>query len=120
MRVIKKDPLLNFASKHPNLKSAIESLVVVIEKADWQTPEQVVAAFGQAKTDTFANERVCVNIGGGKCRVVIKVRYGWKRVYVKWMGLHKDYDKLKIKIEDLQQVITTTFNYGTAQNIFRS
>ncbi|RLD18207.1 MAG: hypothetical protein DRI69_10695 [Bacteroidetes bacterium] len=94
MRIIKKEPLLNFASKHPTLRSAIDTFIAMVEKSDWQTPEEAVLTFGQARTDTFANERVCVNIGGGKCRVVIKARYGWRKVYVKWIGLHNDYTKM--------------------------
>ena len=105
MRVIKKEPLLSFASKHPTLRNAMDTFIAIVEESDWQTSDEVVATFGESKTDTFANERVCVNVGGGKCRVVIKVRYGWKRVYVRWVGLHKDYNKLKkekkTKIEEL-------------------
>ena len=94
MRLVKRQPLLAFAEKHPTLRRGIDTLLATIKGADWHTPDEVVQSFGEVKIDTFANERVCINVGGAKCRVVIKVRYGWGIVYFRWIGLHKDYDRL--------------------------
>ena len=94
MRLVKRQPLLDFAEQHPTLRRGIATFLATIKGADWHTPDEVIQSFGEARIDTFTNERVCINIGGAKCRVVIKVRYGWGIVYFKWIGLHKDYDKL--------------------------
>lgn len=94
MRLIKKEPYLDFAAKHSSLKVAIVVFLEQIKNAKWKTPQDVIETFGVERTDTFANDRVCINLGGGICRVIIKVRNGYGKVYHQWIGLHKDYDKL--------------------------
>ena len=104
MRIVKTRSILDFAKKHPTLRRTVDTFLRIVREADWQTPDDLVGSFGESRTDTFSHERVCINLGGGKCRVVIKVRYGWGIVYFRWIGLHKDYDKLMKKgkrIEDL-------------------
>jgi mRNA interferase HigB len=94
VQLIRKEPYLEFALKHPTLKAAIVVFLEQVKHADWKTPQDVIETFGVERTDTFTYERVCINIGGGKCRAIIKVRYGYGKAYHRWIGLHKDCNNL--------------------------
>ena len=46
--------------------------------------------------DVLAPGRVIFNIGGNKYRLVAAVHYAGKRVYVRFIGTHKEYDKIDV------------------------
>jgi mRNA interferase HigB len=48
--------------------------------------------FGSA--DFVADNRVIFNIAGNKFRVVARVSYSHKRLLVKFIGSHADYDRI--------------------------
>lgn len=50
-------------------------------------------AFG-ANVDFVRDNRIVFDIGGNKYRVVVHAAYRFKRVLVKFVGTHKDYDRI--------------------------
>ena len=42
----------------------------------------------------MADNRVVFNIKGNKYRVVVAVQYDFWIVYIRFVGTHKDYDKI--------------------------
>ena len=44
--------------------------------------------------DVLAGGRVIFNIGGNKYRLVAAVHYRGKRIYVRFIGTHKDYEDI--------------------------
>jgi len=42
--------------------------------------------------DILPNGRVIFNVGGNKYRLVAAVHYRGKRIYVRFIGTHKEYD----------------------------
>jgi mRNA interferase HigB len=46
--------------------------------------------FGSA--DILRNGRAIFDIGGNKYRLVVAIRYRGKRVYIRFIGTHKEYD----------------------------
>lgn len=48
--------------------------------------------FGSA--DILRNGRVVFDIGGNKYRLVAAVHYRGQRIYVRFIGTHKEYDKI--------------------------
>jgi mRNA interferase HigB len=48
--------------------------------------------FGSA--DILRNGRAVFDIGGNKYRLVAAIHYRGKRVYVRFIGTHKDYDRI--------------------------
>jgi mRNA interferase HigB len=61
-------------------------------KADWATPADVKAQLRNASI--VANNRVVFNIAGNKYRVVVKINYPYRVVYVRFVGTHPEYDKI--------------------------
>ncbi|HDR51797.1 MAG TPA: type II toxin-antitoxin system HigB family toxin [Mariniphaga anaerophila] len=43
----------------------------------------------------MGNSRYVFNIKGNNFRLVVKIMFTIKRVYIRWIGTHKDYDRIK-------------------------
>lgn len=61
-------------------------------KADWASPAEVKADFGQASI--LRDGRVVFNIAGNKYRLVVWINYGYRIVYIRFIGSHSQYDKI--------------------------
>lgn len=64
----------------------------VVKAADWSKPTDIKEMFRSA--DILANDRVVFNIGGNKYRLVAAVHYRGKRVYIRFVGTHAEYDRI--------------------------
>jgi mRNA interferase HigB len=64
----------------------------VVRAADWSRPTDIKEMFGSA--DILANDRVVFNIGGNKYRLVTAVHYRAKRIYIRFVGTHAEYDRI--------------------------
>ena len=45
--------------------------------------------------DSVGNSRFVFNVKGNHYRIVALLLFQIKRVYIRWVGTHKDYDKIK-------------------------
>lgn len=59
-------------------------------KADWATPADVKADFGNASI--LRDGRVVFNIAGNKYRLVVWINYPYRVVYIRFIGTHAQYD----------------------------
>lgn len=94
MRIIAVSTLREFwrQSGRADAEMPLRAWVHIVRAADWSRPNDVKLIFGSA--DLLANGRVVFDIGGNKYRLVAAVHYRGKRVYVRFIGRHKDYDKI--------------------------
>jgi mRNA interferase HigB len=92
MRVISRRPLREFATKHPPAKAPLDAWFAEARTADWSSFTDVKAAFGSA--DVVAGNRVIFNIGGNKYRLIVKVAYKSRTIFVRFVGTHAEYDKI--------------------------
>jgi len=98
MRIIARKTLRDFWEIHPDSEAGLRHWFETITKQDWDTPNRVVEAFNGA--DTVGNGRIVFNIGRNKYRLIIKFVYETQIGYVRFIGTHKEYDK----IEDIQDI----------------
>lgn len=62
------------------------------EKADWATPADLKADFGNASI--LKNGRVVFNIAGNKYRLIVRINYDYRVVYIRFIGTHQQYDQI--------------------------
>jgi len=55
----------------------------------------VKAAFRSASI--VGNDRVVFNIGGNKYRLVVRVNYSYRVLYIRFIGTHSQYDRINVK-----------------------
>lgn len=64
-------------------------------KAAWNTPQDVKAQFRSASI--IKGSRVIFNIKGNEYRLVVKINYPYQIVYIRFVGTHKQYDKIDVE-----------------------
>ena len=73
--------------------------VSVVRAAEWSKPTDIKEMFRSA--DILANDRVVFNIGGNKYRLVVAVHYRGKRVYIRFVGTHAEYDRIDALLSEI-------------------
>ena len=92
MRIIAKRTLRAFWKRHLNAKGPLEAWHQEVARADWATPAALKEQFRSASL--LASNRAVFNIAGNHYRLVVKINYPYRVVYVRFIGTHADYDTI--------------------------
>lgn len=92
MRIIALSTLREFWRKHPDAELPLRAWYALASRADWAKPADIKAAYRNASF--LANNRVVFNIKGNDYRLVVAVRYDRGLLYVRFVGTHRDYDRI--------------------------
>ncbi len=97
MRIIAKKTLRAFYEQpnYKDSKSALEAWHYEVSKADWSNPNEIKMQYKSASI--VGDNKVVFNICGNKYRLIVKINYFAKIVYIKFIGTHKQYDKIKVE-----------------------
>ena len=93
MRVIAKKAIVLFYTEFQDAKTALEEWYEKTTKAEWENFAQVKHCFKTA--DFVGNNRIVFNIKGNKYRLIALVLFRNKMVYIRFVGTHSQYDKIK-------------------------
>jgi len=93
MQVIAKRTLQRFWGKHAQAQGPLKVWYALVSRAAWAGPQDVKRQFG-GTVDFIADNRIIFDIGGNKYRLVAHVSYEYKRVLIKFVGTHGDYDRI--------------------------
>ena len=93
MNVIARRTLRAFWQSHPAARAPLEAWYAIVSKAEWTRPSDVKDTFGTS-VDFIADSRVIFDIGGNKFRLVVHFAFPYGRALIKFVGTHKDYDKI--------------------------
>jgi mRNA interferase HigB len=93
MQVIARNRLRLFWEQHPQAEGPLSTWYALVSKVIWTGPADVKSQFG-ATVDFVADNRLIFDIGGNKYRLVVHVAYRHKRVLIKFVGTHAEYDKI--------------------------
>ena len=92
MRIIAKRTLREYWERNPETRESLESWYATTLAADWETPSQLKEQFRNASI--LKDSRVVFNIKGNDYRLVVKINYPYRVVYVRYIGTHKQYDNI--------------------------
>ena len=93
MHIISFRKLREFFEEDPNSKIALQDWYKRVGKADWDNFSDIRKTFNSV--DSVGNSRFVFNVKGNHYRIVALLLFQVKRVYIRWVGTHKDYDKIK-------------------------
>ncbi len=89
---------VEFARKHPTLKTALKRWAEVLEGAVWNNPADMKRTFRSA--DVVGNQSV-FTVGGNKCRLIALVHYKSKRVLIQHVLTRR------VRPRELERMTTT-------------
>ena len=93
MRIFTEQTLKQFIEKHVESKTAVQEWVSIVKKSDWTCFADIKKTFNTV--DYVGNQRYVFNIKGTDFRVVTIVKFTPKFIYIRFIGTHKEYDKIK-------------------------
>ena len=101
MRIIARRTLREFIAgraghrDQPALKAALDAWFDEIRKADWDSTADVKRRYATASI--VRADRIVFNIKGNDYRLVVSVDFDKAIVWIKWIGTHRDYDRIDVK-----------------------
>ncbi len=97
MRIISKKTLKVFyeQSKYCDSRNALEAWHKEVLKLDWNTPNEIKEMYRNASI--VGDTKVVFNIAENKYRLVVTINYFAKIIFIKFIGTHKQYDKINIE-----------------------
>lgn len=102
MRVISFAIIRDFIAKHPDADVALRDWYKRTSQADWNNLSDIKQTFNSV--DYVGNDRYVFDIKGNTYRIVAIVLFVNKKVYMRFVGTHDEYDRIK----DIK-----TYSYGT-------
>jgi len=94
MRVIARKTLATFWSQHADAEGPLRAWFAEATKATWLTTADIKERY--AKASVIDGERIVFDIGGNKYRLVTKVWFNGRTIWVKFIGTHSEYDKIDV------------------------
>lgn len=92
MRVIARKTLREFWEKHADSEEQLKAWYKEAEEDEWKTPRDIKRKYSTASF--LGNNRVVFNIKGNKYRLVVKVYYDFRKVFIRFIGTHTEYNKI--------------------------
>ena len=96
MQVIALRTLRRFWARCPQAERPLRAWYALASRAEWRRPADIKAQFGTT-VDFVADNRIVFDLGGNKFRLVVHVAYAYKRVLIKFVGTHADYDRIDVE-----------------------
>lgn len=95
MRIIAKSTLRNFWIIHQDAEQPLRAWYHEAKKAEWNTFQDIKVQFRSASI--VGNDRVVFNIKGNDYRLVVLVLFRRDKAFIRFVGTHKEYDKIDAK-----------------------
>lgn len=97
MNVISKRPFNDAAKKYPNNRAALMEMFKILQKNDFHNPDELKAVFPSLDNFKHKDKWWVLDVGGNNLRVITFIQFVNKRMYIKYIVNHADYDKLMEK-----------------------
>jgi len=95
MRIVAKRTLREFWVRFPDAEAPLLAWYREVEKEDWDGPAKLKAKYGNASI--IKGSRAVFNIKGNDYRLVAKINYPYRMLYVRFVGTHAEYDKIDVE-----------------------
>lgn len=87
--------LRDFFNKYPDSKEPLIDWYKTTGKESFSNFHEVKRHFNSV--DSVGNELFIFNIGGNKYRLIVRIHFDVRTVYIRFIGTHKQYDKINVR-----------------------
>jgi mRNA interferase HigB len=95
LRIIAKKTLKDFWEMHADCEQQLKSWYQEATKAIWNNPKDIKDEYPSASI--ISNNRMVYNIKGNHYRLIVKINYDYKIVWIRFIGTHAEYDNINAK-----------------------
>lgn len=93
MRIIKRQTLVEYYTREPKAKDALEDWYMKASRATWTCYADMKKTFNSV--DSVGNQHYVFNIKGNDYRLVVVVKFTISQILIRFVGTHREYDKIK-------------------------
>ncbi len=93
MRIFTEQRLKEYIKNNPKSKTALQDWVTTVKRSEWSCFADIKESFNSV--DYVGNQRYVFNIKGNDYRLVVIIKYTIKFVYIRFVGTHKEYDRIQ-------------------------
>ncbi|ECF2941515.1 TPA: type II toxin-antitoxin system HigB family toxin [Salmonella enterica] len=94
MHVISKEPFEDAARRYPNDAASIKNAYRILRERDFTSPSELRTIYPSLDNFKYRNKWWVIDIGGNNLRIIAYINFTNKRLYVKHIATHAEYDKL--------------------------
>jgi mRNA interferase HigB len=91
-RIFAKSSLRNFWETHPDSEQYLKTWYETAMHSEWKTPNEVKQYYANASI--LKESRIVFNIKGNSYRLVVKFNFEKQWAFIRFIGTHKDYNKI--------------------------
>jgi mRNA interferase HigB len=91
-RIVSKRTLREFWVKHEDSKQYLETWYETVKGANWENPNDIKEFY--SSVSILKNSRVVFNIKGNHYRLIAKINFDKKWLFIRFIATHKEYDKI--------------------------
>ncbi len=97
MRIIARQTLKRFWERaaYADAEQPLRAWFREASESDWKNPAQIKAKYQSASV--IGDDRVVFNIGGNKYRLVVRINFPFRVVYIRFIGIHRQYDRINAR-----------------------
>ena len=95
MRIVTFKRIKEFAAIHADAEEPLCKWYHVTEKSTWKNLNEIKQTFSTA--EYVGNDRYVFNIKGNDYRLVVIIIFASKKVYIRFIGTHDEYNKIDCK-----------------------
>ena len=98
MHVIRRRTLIEFYEQpgHQDARGPLEAWYYEANHAQWTSPADIKKLYRSASI--LKDNRVVFNIAGNKYRLVVRINYDSRTVFVRFIGTHREYDRIDAEV----------------------
>ncbi len=93
MRIVTFKRIKEFSEQYTDAENALNIWYYTVRSREWNSINDIRNDFNTI--DYVGNNRFVFNIKGNSYRLVAIISFAAKKVYIRFIGTHSDYDKIK-------------------------
>ena len=94
MRILTERTLREFWQRHPDAEQPLRDWLRRVAAADWDTPAKIRDRY--RSVSIIPGNRVVFNIKGNAYRLVVRIDYINRMVFIRFIGTHAEYDRIDV------------------------
>lgn len=92
MRIFSRKTLRKFWEDYEDIEQSLRTWYADVKKSKWEKPNDIKEKY--PKASFLQNSRVVFDIKGNNYRLIIRVNFKKKWVFIRFIGTHAEYDKI--------------------------
>jgi mRNA interferase HigB len=90
--VISYRTIREYIDEHSDVEDQLNNWYKIAEKSDWANFSEVRQMFNSV--DAVGNDLYVFNIKGNNYRLIVRIIFRVRTIYIRFVGTHKEYDKV--------------------------